>query len=40
MFNSKSKTICFIPARKGSNRIQSKNLKKINNISLTEITIM
>ena len=39
MFNSKSKTICFIPARKGSNRIQNKNLKKINNISLTEITI-
>ena len=39
MFNTKSKTICFIPARKDSNRIRNKNLKKINNITLTEITI-
>ena len=39
MFNRKSKTICFIPARKGSKRIQNKNLKKINNKTLIEITI-
>ncbi len=39
MFNRKSKTICFIPARKGSRRIQNKNLKKINNKTLIEITI-
>ncbi len=39
MFNKKSKTICFIPARKGSTRLKNKNLRKINNVSLTEITI-
>ncbi len=39
MFNKKSKTICFIPARKGSTRLKNKNLRKINNLSLTEITI-
>ena len=39
MFNNKSKTICFIPARKGSTRLKNKNLRKINNLSLTEITI-
>tara|TARA_Y100000996_G_C22361649_1_gene577160 strand:- start:27 stop:701 length:675 start_codon:yes stop_codon:yes gene_type:complete len=39
MFNRKSKTICFIPARKGSKRIHNKNLKKINNKTLIEITI-
>ncbi|MDA9653752.1 hypothetical protein N9T29_02390 [Candidatus Pelagibacter sp.] len=39
MFKKKSKTICFIPAREGSRRLKNKNLKKINNKSLTEITI-
>ena len=39
MLNMKSKTICFIPARKNSKRIKNKNLKKIANMSLTEITI-
>ena len=28
MYNKKSKTICFIPARGRSNRILNKNLKK------------
>ena len=31
--------ICFIPARSGSTRLKNKNLKKINKLSLTEITI-
>lgn len=39
MFKKKSKTICFIPAREGSSRLKNKNLKKINNKTLTEITI-
>lgn len=39
MFKRKSKTICFIPARKGSKRVKDKNLRKINNKSLIEITI-
>lgn len=39
MFNTQSKTICFIPARQGSTRLYNKNLKKIKNLSLTEITI-
>ena len=39
MYNKKSKTICFIPARGKSNRILNKNLKKINNKTLIEITI-
>ena len=39
MFKRKSKTICFIPARKGSKRVKDKNLRKINNKTLIEITI-
>ena len=39
MFSRKSKTICFIPARKGSERVKDKNLRKINNKTLIEITI-
>ncbi len=39
MFKRKSKTICFIPARIGSKRILNKNLRKINNKTLIEITI-
>lgn len=39
MLNIKSKTICFIPARKNSKRIKDKNLKKIADMSLTEIAI-
>ena len=39
MFSRKSKTICFIPARKGSKRVKDKNLRKINNKTLIEITI-
>jgi CMP-N-acetylneuraminic acid synthetase len=35
----KSELICFIPARSGSTRILNKNLKKINNRTLVEITI-
>lgn len=31
--------ICFIPARSGSSRLKDKNLKKIDNQTLTEITI-
>jgi CMP-N-acetylneuraminic acid synthetase len=31
--------LCFIPARSGSTRIKNKNLKKINNKTLVEITI-
>ena len=31
--------ICFIPARSGSTRLKNKNLKKINKLSLIEITI-
>ena len=31
--------LCFIPARSGSSRIKNKNLKKINNKTLVEITI-
>ena len=34
-----SNLICFIPARGGSTRILNKNLKKINNLTLVEITI-
>ena len=37
MFKRKSKTICFIPARKGSKRVKDKNLRKINNKTLIEI---
>ena len=39
MFKKKSKTICFIPIRKDSRILKNKNLKKINNKTLTEITI-
>ena len=31
--------ICFIPVRSGSTRLKNKNLKKINKLTLTEITI-
>ena len=34
-----SNLLCFIPARGGSTRIKNKNLKKINNKTLVEITI-
>jgi len=34
-----SNLLCFIPARGGSSRIKNKNLKKINNQTLVEITI-
>jgi len=34
-----NKTLCFIPARSGSKGIKNKNLKKIGNKSLLEITI-
>lgn len=35
----KKKTLCFIPARSDSKEIRNKNLKKLNNLSLVEITI-
>ena len=35
----KNKTICFIPARGGSKGIKNKNLKKINKLTLLDITI-
>ena len=31
--------ICFIPVRSGSTRLKNKNLRKINKLTLTEITI-
>ena len=39
MYNNKNKYICFIPARSGSTRLKNKNLKKINNKTLVDITI-
>ncbi len=32
--------MCFIPARSGSTRLKNKNLKKINGLTLVEITII
>ncbi len=39
MSDNKNKYICFIPARSGSRRLKNKNLKKINNKTLIDITI-
>ena len=39
MLNNKNKYLCFIPARSGSTRLKNKNLKKINNKTLVDITI-
>jgi CMP-N-acetylneuraminic acid synthetase len=39
MHSKKKNYLCFIPARKGSSRLKNKNLKKINDITLVEITI-
>ena len=35
----KKSVLCFIPAKKKSTALKNKNLKKINNRSLTEITV-
>ena len=39
MLNNKNKYLCIIPARSGSTRLKNKNLKKINNKTLVDITI-